>query len=165
VRFGVSTIRDWAAGLRPPPVLTVSEWADAHRRLPEASAARGARWRTARVPYLRGVMDAMHEPDVRTIALMKCHQSGGSEALNNVLGFCMEHHPAPILFVHPTAQAAEAYSKERLADMIRSTPALKAIVQDKRVPGTDGRPESTLALKMFPGGFLEDDAGDGDCEG
>ena len=85
---------------------------------------------------------------------MKCHQSGGSEALNNILGYCMEYAASPMLLVHPTSQAAEAYSKERLSDMIRTTPALRAVVQDKRMPGTDGRPESTLALKMFPGGFL-----------
>jgi len=38
--------------------------------------------------------------------------------------------------------------------MIRTTPALAAVVQDKRLPSAEGRPESTLSLKMFPGGFL-----------
>jgi phage terminase large subunit GpA-like protein len=99
-------------------------------------------------------MDAIHEPGVRTIAVMKSHQVGGSEALNNILGYCMQYDPSPMLFVHPTAKQAEAYSKERLADMIRSTPALRDVVQDKRLPAAEGRPESTLSLKMFPGGFL-----------
>lgn len=143
-------MRAWA----PPPRLPVSKWADANRILPETSAARGARWRTSTAPYLRGIMDAVHEPGVRTIAVMKAHQMGVSEALNNIVGYCMQHDPAPILFVHPTAEVAEAYSKERLSDMIRSTPALRAIVTDKRVPSADGRAESTLALKMFPGGYL-----------
>lgn len=138
----------------PPPELTVSEWADRERMLPETSAARGGRWRTSTAPYLAGIMDAVHEPGVRKIALCKCHQSGGSEGINNILGYYIEHQPAPMLLVHPTAMAAEAYSKERLSDMIRTTPALRAVVQDKRMPGTDGRPESTLSLKMFPGGFL-----------
>src|SRR5262245_4922986 len=99
-------------------------------------------------------MNAILEPDARKRARMKRHQSGGSEALNNIMGYLIEHQPSPMLLVHPTAQAAEAYSKERLSDMIRTTPALRAVVQDKRMPGTDGRPESTLALKLFPGGFL-----------
>jgi phage terminase large subunit GpA-like protein len=38
--------------------------------------------------------------------------------------------------------------------MIRSTPALNAIVSDKRGAPGDGLPESTLSLKLFPGGFL-----------
>lgn len=154
MRLAPSPIPDWAAAWAPPPALTVSEWADAHRLLPETSAARGARWRNTTAPYLAGIMNVIHEPGIRTAALMKCHQSGGSEALNNVIGYCMEHDPCPMLVVHPTAAAAEAYSKERLADMIRTTPALRAIVTEQRMPGIDGRPESTLSLKMFPGGLL-----------
>jgi len=154
VIFGAPPIPDWAAAFAPVPDLTVSDWADAYRILPESSAARGARWRTETAPYLRGIMDAIHDPAVQKLALMKCHQSGGSEALNNILGYCMVHDPCPMLLVHPTALAAEAYSKERLSDMIRTTPALRAIVQERRESGVDGRPESTLSLKMFPGGFL-----------
>lgn len=145
-----------AAGARafePPPDFTISEWADEKRMLPETSGARGARWRTAAAPYLRGIMDAPKEPGVKLIAVMKCHQVGGSEALHNIVGYFIEHDPCPILFVHPTAHVAEEWSKERLADMIRSTPALAAVVRDKRAPrgSEDG---STLLLKMFPGGFL-----------
>lgn len=149
-----TVIREWARVIAPPQVQKISEWADAYRRLPEASAARGGRWRTSTAAYLRGIMDAAVEPGVRTIALRKAHQCGGSEALNNVIGYFVACDPCPMLLVHPTAAAAEAFSKERLSDMIRSTPALAAVVQDKRMPGAEGRPESTLSLKMFPGGFL-----------
>lgn len=146
----------WSAAAAPPPRLTVSEWADRTRLLPETSGARGARWRTATVPYLRGIMDAVHEPGVAKIAVMKCHQVGGSEALHNIVGFFIEHDPCPMLFVHPTAHVADEWSKERLADMIRSTPALALAVREKRAPRSKGGSEdgSTLALKMFPGGFL-----------
>lgn len=147
-------VAEWAPAAAPPPALTVSEWADAKRMLPETSGARGSPWRTDSAPYLRGVMDAVHEPGVRQIALKKCHQVGGSEALHNVIGYFIEHDPCPMLFVHPTAQVAEEWSKERLGDMIRSTPALAAVVRDKRQPRGSHEAESTLSLKMFPGGFL-----------
>ena len=151
--YGASPIPEWAAAFEPPPLLTVSEWADRYRILPETSAARGARWATATVPYLAGPMNAILEPGVRKVAVMKAHQIGASEGLNCVLGYVIQYDPAPILLVHPTGAAAEAYSKERLADMIRSTPALRAVVSDKRASGEE-RAESTLTLKMFPGGFL-----------
>lgn len=99
-------------------------------------------------------MDAVHELDVRTVALMKCTQSGGSEALNNIIGYFIEHDPCPMLLVQPTAHVAQEYSKERLGDMLRSTPALAAVVQSKRATRDDARGESTLELKMFPGGYL-----------
>lgn len=146
---------DWAAAAAPPPKLTVSEWADRTRLLPESSGARGARWRTSTVPYLRGIMDAVHEPGVTKIAVMKCHQVGGSESLHNIVGYFIEHDPCPMLFVHPTAHVADEWSKERLADMVRSTPALAAVVREKRAPRGKGTEDgSTLQLKMFPGGFL-----------
>jgi phage terminase large subunit GpA-like protein len=154
VSFAPSPIADWAQALAPRTPMTVAEWAAAHRRLPEASAARGARWDNATAPYLVGIMNAILEPGVRTIAVMKAAQCGASEAVSNLLGYLIEHAPSPLLLVHPTASAAEAYSKERLADMIASTPQLRRLVTDKRLPAADERPESTLALKMFPGGFL-----------
>jgi phage terminase large subunit GpA-like protein len=145
----------WCAAFEPPPELTVSAWAEQYRHLPEASAARGGQWSNAAAPYLAGIMDATRDPRVRKIAFMKAHQSGGSEALNNVIGFHIHHDPCPILVVHPTHLAAEAFSKERLADMIRSTPELAAVVRDKAQPRVVAhQAESTLALKMFPGGFL-----------
>ena len=137
-----------------PPILTVSEWADEHRRLPETSAARGGRWRTEFTPYLRGIMDAVHEPGIRTLALMKCAQVGGSEALHNILGYFIQHDPCPMLMVHPSKEVAEEWSKERLADMLRSTPALDKIVSEGQEQSRGRKSESTLKLKIFPGGYL-----------
>lgn len=147
-------IAGWSFAAAPPPLFTVSTWADEKRRLPETSAARGARWLTDEVPYLRGIMDAVHEPGVRQIALMKGSQIGGSEALHNIIGYFIEHDPCPILLVHPTAQVAAEWSKDRLSDMLRSTPALGDVVREKRGKRGSHDPESTLNLKMFPGGFL-----------
>ena len=144
----------WAAAAAPPPALTVSEWAEAERFLPESSGARGGRWHNATTPYLVGIMDAVHDVGTRIIAVTKGAQIGCSEALHNVIGYFVEHAPCPILVVQPTAQVAEEWSKDRLADMIRSTPALRAVVRDKRAPRGSHESESTLSLKVFPGGFL-----------
>lgn len=147
-------IAAWAEAAAPPPDYTVSQWADAERMLPETSGARGSRWRTEAVPYLRGVMDAVHEPGVQKIALRKASQIGGSEALHNILGFFIQHQPSSMLFVHPTAGQAEEWSKERLSDLIRSTPALRDVVREGRQAKGSHEAESTLGLKMFPGGYL-----------
>jgi phage terminase large subunit GpA-like protein len=138
----------------PPPALTVSEWSDAERLLPESSAARSARYRTAFVEYLRDVMDQATAPSVTRLAVMKAHQVGASEALYNVLGYHMQHQPSPMLLVMPTADAGQAVAKERIGDLIRSCPAVGAIVQSKRSPGPLAAPESTLNMILFPGGFL-----------
>ena len=46
-------------GLRPDPLLTVSEWADQHRRLSGKAASEPGPWRTNRTPYLREIMDCL----------------------------------------------------------------------------------------------------------
>lgn len=152
--MSLELIQDWAVAAAPPPMLTVSQWADANRFLPQASGARGGRWRTHRTPYLRGIMDAVHEPGVQQIALRKAAQVGGSEALHNIIGFHIEHDPCPMLMVHPSDSVAEEWSKERLADMLRSTPTLDAVVRTRRQRRAAHQGESTLDFKMFPGGFL-----------
>lgn len=141
----VNLIAEWAAAAAPPPNLTVSEWADEKRVLPETSAAKGARWQTSDAPYLRGIMDAIHEPGVKKIAIEKSAQVGGSECVNNIIGYLMEHAPCPMLLVQPSESVSEEYSKERLTDMIRSTPALSEVIDETK---------STLSYKAFPGGFL-----------
>jgi phage terminase large subunit GpA-like protein len=147
-------IASWASAAAPPPALTVSEWAEENRVLPETSGAQGGHWHNASAPYLVGIMDAVHEPGVKTIAVEKGAQLGGSEVLNNILGYFIEHDPCPILYVLPTFGDVEEWSKQRLADMIRRTPALAAVVRDKRQPRGSHEAESTLNLKIYPGGYL-----------
>lgn len=134
----------------PPRIVTVSEWADEYRMLsPEASSEPG-RWRTDRVPYLRAVMDCINEPGIVQMVLMFSAQSGKTEALLNALGKSIHLDPAPILFIQPTLEMAESFSKERVAPMLRDTPALSSLVQDPRSRDSN----NTLLHKNFPGGHL-----------
>lgn len=142
--------RQWA----PPPEELPSEWAAAHRRLPEASAARGSLWSNATQPALVGIMDAAVEPGIREIVMVKAAQAGGSEAIANQLGYHIHRRPCPILLAHPTADGAAEWMKETFDDMVRSTPELAALVRDRRAPRGTRQAESTLAHKRFPGGYL-----------
>lgn len=55
------------AAIRPPPNVSVSEWATQNRVLsPEASAEQG-RWRNSRTPYLVEIMDAFSDPRLHHI--------------------------------------------------------------------------------------------------
>ena len=144
-------MRDVLTVLAPPPRLTVSEWADFNRQLSPKSSAEPGRWRTDRVPYLRGIMDALSDLMVTRIVVPKAAQIGATEAIiNNVLGYYIHQDPAPILVIMPTLELAEAWSKDRLAPMIRDTPALASLVHDPA--GRDSA--NTIRAKTFPGGRL-----------
>lgn len=139
-----------AENLKPPPVLTVSGWADEYRRLsPEASAEPG-RWRTDRAEYQRGIMDAVSDPDVETVVVMSSAQVGKTEVVNNTVGFYISQDPAPILVLQPTLEMAQAWSKDRLAPMLRDTPILQGSVKDPK--GRDSG--NTLLHKTFAGGHI-----------
>lgn len=134
----------------PPPRLLVSEWADQHRQLSKESAAEPGQWRTDKAPYQREMMDAVKEPEVKEVVFMTSSQVGKSEMLNNIIGYHVAHEPCPILLALPTLRLAEAYSKDRIAPMIRDTPAITDKFKDKRAKDSD----NTILHKKYTGGHL-----------
>lgn len=135
--------------LTPPKQLLVSEWAEKYRHLPETSAEPGP-WRNDRTPYLVGIMDAILEPGVEQIVFQKPAQIGGSECLNNVLGYFAHQDPSPILLVQIGEKEAKAYSKERIAPMIDATPVLS----NRFAKSKSRSSENTTLQKSFRGGHL-----------
>lgn len=134
----------------PPPSLTVSEWADTERMLSAESSAEPGRWSTARAEYLRGPMDAVSDPEVGDVVLMMASQVGKTSLEENVVGFHVDQDPSPMLVVLPILELAAAFSKDRLAPMLRDTPALQGRIGEAR--SRDG--DNTLLHKMFPGGHI-----------
>lgn len=136
--------------LRPPPIMTTSEWADAHRVLDREQSAEPGRWKTSRVPYLREIMDALSPfSGVEKIVFMKGSQIAGTSAGENAIGHAVHLHPGPIMIVFPTGQLAEDWSQTRLRPMLESTPALRNRISDRPRDASN-----TMLLKQFPGGLL-----------
>lgn len=136
--------------LLPPPQLTVSQWADGYRILGNTSPEPGP-WRTDRTPYLREIMDSLSpSSDCERVVFVKSAQVGGTEVLLNACGYLMHHAPAPILLVQPTVEMAKRFSKQRLDDLIESTPVLCGRVKDPRSRDSG----NTVLMKEFSGGVL-----------
>lgn len=79
---------------------------------------------------------------------MKSGQVGWTEILLNAIGYYAHQDPSPILCVQPTLEMGQAFSKDRLAPMIRDTDAIKQLFAAAR--SKDG--ENTLLHKKFLGG-------------
>lgn len=95
-------------------------------------------------------MDAPLSREVSETILQWAAQMGKSEILNNIMGFYIDVDPSNQLMVQPTIELGEAYSKERVAPMIRDTPRLKKLVRDPRSRDSG----NTLLSKVYPGGNL-----------
>jgi len=140
----------WVGVFRPPPRMTVSEWADRFRYLSAESSSNPGKYSSAMTPYAVEWMDSVNDATSSGTILMVASQLGKTEVLNNVVGYFIDVEPAPILMVQPTIDLAESWSKERLAPMIRDTPALAGKVQDARSRDSG----NTLLHKTFPGGNI-----------
>ena len=147
----VAALRAFVAGLVPPPKNTLSEWADANRFLSSAETPEPGQWSTARVPYLREIMDMLspHDPCQRGV-FMKPTQVAGTEAINNWCGAVIERWPAPMLVVQPTIEVGELWSKQRLSNVIANSPAISKKIRPSRSRDSG----NTTMLKEFPGGLL-----------
>lgn len=136
--------------LRPPPRLTVSQWADRYRVLsPEASSRRG-QFTTDSAPYQREPMDILGDRRHPRAVLMWGSQLGKTELVNNVVGYRIDQDPGPMLVVQPTLEMAETWSKDRLAPMLRDTPRLRGKVAHARARDSG----NTLLHKQIPGGHI-----------
>lgn len=146
----LNLFRKSAGIVAPPPKLTVSQWADANRILSKESSAEPGKWNTDRAPYQREIMDSISDPGTDEIVIMSSAQVGKSELINNIIGYYIDYDPSPMLLMQPTLEMAEAYSKDRIAPMIRDTPTLTKKVNSPKAK--DGN--NTLLQKKFAGGHL-----------
>jgi hypothetical protein len=73
------------AVLRPPPELTISDWADQNRRLSSEASAEPGQWRTSRAEYQRGIMEAISDAATETVVIMSSSQVGKALALDTPL--------------------------------------------------------------------------------
>jgi phage terminase large subunit GpA-like protein len=101
-------------------------------------------------------MLAATESGVRIISLMACTQLLKTTVMECIQGRFIHLDPGPMLAVYPKDDAAETYSKDRLAPMIRDTPVLRKIFGkgDERKAGTSHDASNTLSHKQFPGGHI-----------
>lgn len=138
----------FAEHLKPPPVLTLSQWAEDHAFLSIESAAVSGRWRA--YPYQPGIMDALTDPGHESVIVMKSTRIGYTKIINHSLAYHIHYDPCPQMVVQPTVEDAEGYSKDEVAPMIRDTPAITGLVADSKTRDSN----NTILRKVYPGGFL-----------
>lgn len=143
----------WRNGWTIPDPVTVSEWADkpGNRKLSREGAAEPGQWETSRTPFLRRIMDVLSdEHPCKKASLCKSTQTGGTEVLNNFVGYIIDYSPGPTMVVMPTEKLAQRWSNQRLKPMIAASPTLSKIIS----PSRSRDASNTTLMKEFPGGFL-----------
>ena len=121
--------------LRPPPPLTISEWADRHRVLGPSSPLPG-QWRTSVAPFLKEIQDALGpNSGIEKVIVQKPVQVGATEILLNVAAFYLTHCPSTVLIVEPNQDQVKRLSRQRVAQLIELCGPLNALVARARSKG------------------------------
>lgn len=135
---------------RPPPKLTLSQWANEKLYLSAEDSAEPGKYSTDRAPYQRGIMDAISDPLIQSVCVKSAAQIGKTLLLKAIIGYYVDQDPSPILVVQPNIEMGETFSKDRLAPMIRDTPCLRGKIADPKSRDSG----NTILHKRFPGGHL-----------
>lgn len=139
------------AGLKPEPLMNISEWADKYRILSQKASAEPGKWRTSRTPYLKEIMDCLSPySDIEKVVFMKGAQVGGTEVGNNFLGYIVHLSPGPIMMVMPTVDGAKRTSKTRIDPMFAAIPEINGLISTRRSKDAS----NTTLMKEFQGGVL-----------
>ena len=131
------------AALKPEPNLTVSEWADEYRILPDTSAEPGP-WRTERAPYTKDIMDALSPSHpAEFVVLMKGSQTAGTEVGLNWIGYTIHHAPGLMMLVNPSLDMVKRNTSTRIDPLIAANgpPPIRCKCSRKKPhqSGTDPR--------------------------
>lgn len=132
--------------LLPPPKLTLSQWAERYAVLSRETSAQTGRFRA--FGYQTGMLDAVTDPSVEKISVMKSARVGYTKLMDHAVGFYLHQDPSPVLVVQPRVEDAESYSKTEIAPMLRDTPVLAAIAGDQKAKNSD----QTILAKTFRNG-------------
>ena len=139
---------DWAlsgflSGLRPPPDLTISQWAELERQLPQTSSSESGNWRNERTPYLEEIMDCLSpQHPAEDVAFMKPSQIGGTEVVINTAAYYVKYDPCPMGLFQTTEKTAERFTKQRI------NPSFAAMRFDRFMTGNN------IFFKEYPGGSM-----------
>lgn len=114
--------RVWQA----PEKITVSQWAERYRIVTEGQSL--GPWTNSYAPYLVGPMDTWCQPHVRKVILRFAPQTGKTQIALNCLGYVIDQDPGPAMYIMPTESKSKDFGSGKLADLVRKTPRLAALI-------------------------------------
>ncbi|GLK54400.1 hypothetical protein GCM10008170_04190 [Methylopila capsulata] len=135
--------------LRPPPRLRLSEWIEREMRLPEGVSALPGR--VSLWPYQRDIADAISDPELERVTLVKPVRVGFTTLLTGALASYVANEPSPILALLPTEADCRDYVVSDLEPIFDATPALRGMLSAE----ADETGRNTLLSRRFAGGSLK----------
>jgi phage terminase large subunit GpA-like protein len=145
--------------LRPPPHLSLPEWLEQNLVLPETDNAVPGRLRLYK--YQRGVAEAIIDPDVERVTMVKAVRVGFSTLVTGAIASYIANDPASIMLLLPTADDARDTVLSQIDPVFEASPALRGLIAEEIADDEPGRKRkgrkrrNTILNKRFAGGSLK----------
>jgi phage terminase large subunit GpA-like protein len=114
--------------LEPPAKLNPWQWAESNIEIKSTivSPLLG-KYSTSSMPYVREVLEAFADPEVKQITL--CWSAQSSKTMTIVMGilYSIANNPGNCLFVRPSAEAARTLNENKIIPLINTNPCLTAL--------------------------------------
>lgn len=143
------TRRNALRALIPPPKLSLPEWIESTVQLPSTVSALPGKVKLW--PYQRGIAEAISDPEIERVSVVKSVRVGYSMLLTSTLASYVANEPAPILALLPTESDARDFVVSDLEPTFEATPELRGLLSGE----LDESGRSTLLSRRFPGGSLK----------
>ena len=136
--------------LKPKPKMTGSEWANKNFYLSPENSAEPGRYSWERMPWQKEMLDVATDEDHRDVVLMTSARVGKTVTMLATTAYFMHQAPSPILWLLPTETIAKQFSGNDVEPMIRDTPVIRSLINDRW--SRDGG--NNLLSKRYMGGTI-----------
>jgi Bacteriophage tail assembly protein len=116
--------------LKFPRRLTGSEWAETYGRIPKGTGAEHGK--VTLYGYQRGLLDAMCDPTIPLITVMKAARVGFTRCATLAIGYHLHQDPTLCAVAQPVLEDAEDFGGSEIAPMLRQTPVLASMIRPVR---------------------------------
>lgn len=158
----ILTHQTWARAIKPEPDLNIWQWCAENVDFalsPNYDTPKHERFDPAFMPFWNEPAEAITDPTIREITILKCARAGGSEnILLNPIRYCVATSPQPILYVTGDQISAERFMEKRIKRGFKACPSAhrhykqaQATQHDIAFPGCDLRvtwPKARQAFKQ-----------------
>jgi phage terminase large subunit GpA-like protein len=144
-------VRATLAQLRVPPEIPLAEWIESNVRLPEGLSAMPGRMKLW--PYQAAIANAIGDPHVERVVLVKAARIGFTSLLTAALANWTSNDPQAVLVLLPVESDCRDYVTSDLEPLFAAS-GLAGVLTEERV-GQRGKTRNTILSRKFPGGSLK----------
>lgn len=127
-RRSLDTLFDQALTFRAK--MSGSEWAETFGRIPKGTGAESGP--VTLYGYQRGLLDAMCDPRVPLVTVLKAARVGYTRCATLALGYHLHQDPTLCVVAQPVVTDAEDFGSAEIGPMLRETPVLAAMLRPVR---------------------------------